>query len=72
MEHNVKDHVSDFFDEIKNEDILVEPTSKIFKKVFGGNELPKNIHVVPFDDISFHSEKIMAKWKFVFHRRIAS
>lgn len=38
--------------------------------VIDGNNLPKNIHVVPLGNVYFHFEKSVAKCKFVFHHRI--
>lgn len=67
MEQTVEENVIDILDEYN----LVEPFAKRMKKVIGGNKPPKNTFVVPFDNISFHSEESVSKWRFVFHWIIA-
>ncbi|MCH94692.1 envelope-like protein, partial [Trifolium medium] len=41
------------------------------KKRIGGKRIPTNIPPAPLDNISFHSEESVQKWKFVYQRRIA-
>ncbi|MCH82682.1 envelope-like protein [Trifolium medium] len=41
------------------------------RKKIGGKRVPENIPPVPLDNISFHSEENVQKWKYVAHRRIA-
>ncbi|XP_050918675.1 uncharacterized protein LOC127136121 [Lathyrus oleraceus] len=55
---------------INLDDILVHVNKKS-KKVVGSKKLPNNIHVVPMDNITFHSKERVLKWKYIYHRRIA-
>jgi hypothetical protein len=41
------------------------------KKRIGGRRIYANIPLAPMDNISFHLEECVQKWKFVYHRRIA-
>ena len=36
-----------------------------------GKKIPPNVPTSPLDNISFHSEKSVLRWKFVYQRRIA-
>lgn len=65
-ENNVEDDVSNLVD-----DIVDEHDAKGIIKVFGGKKLHKNTHVVPLNNVSFHFKESVAKWKFIFHIRIA-
>lgn len=52
-----------------DDDILIS-TAKRNKRVVEGKKLSQNIHVVPLDNVSSHSDESVLKWKYVFHRRI--
>ncbi|WJX38888.1 hypothetical protein P8452_26504 [Trifolium repens] len=41
------------------------------KKKVAGRTIPPNIPDVPMDNVSFHFSASAAKWKFVYHRRLA-
>ncbi|KAK2445677.1 bromodomain-containing protein [Trifolium repens] len=41
------------------------------QKKKAGRSIPQNIPDVPMDNVSFHFSNSAAKWKFVFHRRLA-
>lgn len=49
---------------------MVEKVAKKVKMSFGGKNLPKNILLSQLENVSFHFEEIVAKWKFVFHIRL--
>ena len=37
----------------------------------GGKKIPTNVPIVILDNVSFHSEESMLKWKNAYHRKIA-
>ncbi|XP_057444768.1 uncharacterized protein LOC130737014 [Lotus japonicus] len=41
------------------------------KKKFAGRRIPKNVPAAPLDNVSFHSEENVLKWKYVYQRRFA-
>ncbi|XP_057432573.1 uncharacterized protein LOC130725353 [Lotus japonicus] len=41
------------------------------KKRRVGKRIPENVPVAPMDNVSFHSEESVGKWKYVYKRRIA-
>ncbi|KAK2409824.1 hypothetical protein QL285_045225 [Trifolium repens] len=41
------------------------------KKKVAGRTIPPNVPDVPMDNVSFHFSASAAKWKFVYHRRLA-
>ncbi|WJX73083.1 hypothetical protein P8452_56904 [Trifolium repens] len=41
------------------------------KRRVGGRSIPPNVPDVPMDNVSFHFIDSAAKWKFVYHRRLA-
>jgi hypothetical protein len=41
------------------------------KKRIGGRRVPANVPPAPMDNISFHSEESVQKWRYVYQRRIA-
>ncbi|KAK2383147.1 hypothetical protein QL285_070632 [Trifolium repens] len=41
------------------------------KKKKAGRSIPQNVPDVPMDNVSFHFSASAAKWKFVYHRRLA-
>ncbi|KAK2451736.1 bromodomain-containing protein [Trifolium repens] len=41
------------------------------QKKKAGRSIPQNIPDVPMDNVSFHFSNSAAKWKFVYHRRLA-
>lgn len=43
---------------------MVEPSGKKVKKVIGGKNIPKNVHVVPLENVTFHYKESVAKWNF--------
>lgn len=45
--------------------------NKKSKKVVGGKNLPNSVPAVLMDNVSFHSEDSLLKWKYVYHTRIA-
>lgn len=49
---------------------MVEQAKKRVKVSIGRNKLSKNIPPIPFDNVSFNYEESVAKWKFVYHRRL--
>lgn len=40
----------------KNSDDMLVPLNKKSKKCVGGKKLSDNVSIVPFDNVSFHSE----------------
>ena len=42
------------------------------KRSVGGQKLPKNIPATPLDNVSFHKEDGVLKWRYVYHRAIFS
>lgn len=60
--HIFKDNVDDIMD-----DILEELAAKRIKRVVGGKKLPKNVPHIKLENISFHFEESVLKWKYVFH-----
>lgn len=53
-----------------NLDNIMAPLLKKNRKVTGDKKIPTYIIVAPLDNISFHFEEIVLKWKNVYHRRI--
>lgn len=49
---------------------MLVPLKKKRKKVLRGKKLSDNVLVVPLDNVSFHSEESVLKWKYVYNRRI--
>ncbi|KAK2454193.1 hypothetical protein QL285_001782 [Trifolium repens] len=47
------------------------PSIVTAQKKKAGRSIPKNVPDVPMDNVSFHFSASAAKWKFVFHRRLA-
>ncbi|XP_057452438.1 uncharacterized protein LOC130744265 [Lotus japonicus] len=41
------------------------------KKKYAGKHIPQNVPAVPIDNVSFHAEGHVQKWKYVCQRRIA-
>ncbi|WJX81962.1 hypothetical protein P8452_64780 [Trifolium repens] len=41
------------------------------QKKKAGRSIPQNVPEVPMDNVSFHFSNSAAKWKFVYHRRLA-
>jgi hypothetical protein len=41
------------------------------KKRIRGRRIPANIPPAPMDNVSFHSEESVQKWRFVYQRRVA-
>ncbi|XP_057443265.1 uncharacterized protein LOC130735205 [Lotus japonicus] len=41
------------------------------KKKFAGRRIPKNVSTAPLDNVSFHSEENVLKWKYVYQRILA-
>ncbi|XP_057444347.1 uncharacterized protein LOC130736545 [Lotus japonicus] len=41
------------------------------KKKYAGKHIPQNVPAVPIDNVSFHAEGNVQKWKYVCQRRIA-
>src|ERR1044072_4427175 len=47
----------------------IEPPSQ--KRKIRGKKIPPNVPASPLNNISFHSEQNVQRWKFVYQRRIA-
>ncbi|KAK2374766.1 hypothetical protein QL285_075706 [Trifolium repens] len=47
------------------------PSIMSAKRRVGGRSIPPNVPDVPMDNVSFHFIDSAAKWKFVYHRRLA-
>ena len=51
-------------------DVLdIEPP--IQKRNIRGKKVPPNVHVTPLDNISFHYEMSVKRWRYVYQMRIA-
>lgn len=50
-------------------DIMV-PAFKKNKKVLGGKKIPTNVLISPLENVSFHYEESVLKWKYSYHKRI--
>ncbi|XP_057443950.1 uncharacterized protein LOC130736120 [Lotus japonicus] len=46
-------------------------TGAAARKCKVGKQIPENVPAAPLDNISFHSEESVGKWKYVYQRRIA-
>lgn len=55
-----------------NSDDFLFLMNKKSKKVVRGNKFPDNVLTVPLENVSFHYEVSVLKWKYVYHVRIAS
>ncbi|KAK2443855.1 hypothetical protein QL285_014924 [Trifolium repens] len=54
-----------------DDDVVNAPGILSTQKKKAGRSIPQNIPDVPMDNVSFHFSKSAAKWKFVYHRRLA-
>ncbi|PNX65099.1 envelope-like protein, partial [Trifolium pratense] len=41
------------------------------RKSIGRKKVPQSVPYAPLDNVSFHLENGSARWKFVYHRRLA-
>ncbi|KAK2443487.1 hypothetical protein QL285_014587 [Trifolium repens] len=57
---------------VSADDVVVNaPGILSTQKKKAGRSIPQNIPDVPMDNVSFHFSNSAAKWKFVYHRRLA-
>lgn len=56
--------------ETNEEEYVLDMMHTLRRKV-GGKRVPVNIPYAPMDNVSFHFETSVQKWKYVFQRRIA-
>ena len=68
-EKNVPDFQKDMEDE-EEESAHPEIVSLASRKSVGGQKLPKDISAAPLDNISFHEEDRVRKWRYVYHRTV--
>ena len=59
-------------DELDVEDDVQDFEPPIHKRKIGGKKIPSNVPVVPLDNVSFHTERSVQKWRFVYQRRVVS
>ena len=57
-------------DQVIEEEDSVIPLGLGNKRSVGGQKLPKNIPAAPMDNVSFHKEDGVLKWRYVYHRAI--
>ncbi|XP_057443304.1 uncharacterized protein LOC130735245 [Lotus japonicus] len=58
-------------DETPTVGLYMPDTGTAARKRKIGKRIQENVPAAPLDNISFHSEENVGKWKYVFHRRIA-
>ncbi|KAK2458654.1 hypothetical protein P8452_05240 [Trifolium repens] len=51
--------------------VVIAPGILSTQKKKAGRSIPQNVPEVPMDNVSFHFSNSAAKWKFVYHRRLA-
>ncbi|KAK2421639.1 hypothetical protein QL285_032248 [Trifolium repens] len=57
---------------VSADDVVVNaPGILSTQKKKAGRSIPQNVPEVPMDNVSFHFSNSAAKWKFVYHRRLA-
>ncbi|XP_057443218.1 uncharacterized protein LOC130735136 [Lotus japonicus] len=66
-----KDNVAPVVDETPIEELDKSDTGPAAQKRKIGKRIPENVPAAPLDNISFHSEESVGKWKYVYQRRIA-
>ncbi|XP_057432218.1 uncharacterized protein LOC130724971 [Lotus japonicus] len=66
-----KDNAAPVVDETPTEELDKSDTGPAAQKRKIGKRIPENVHAAPLDNISFHSEESVGKWKYVYQRRIA-
>ncbi|XP_057451877.1 uncharacterized protein LOC130743661 [Lotus japonicus] len=66
-----KDHAAPVVDETPIEELDKSDTGPAAQKRKIGKRIPENVPAAPLDNISFHSEESVGKWKYVYQRRIA-
>lgn len=72
-DHDVKELVTYILDVIDDDEKINYHIVKYVinvKTYIEGKNLPKNTPFVPFDNVSFHSKYCIAKWNFVYYRRM--
>ena len=47
----------------------LEPPSQ--KRKIGGKKIPSNVPAAPLDNVSFHTDMSVQKWRFVYQQRVA-
>lgn len=53
-----------------NLEYILVPFLKKNKKIVGRNKIHTNVPTAPMDNVSFHFEESVLKWKFVYHQRV--
>ncbi|XP_057452843.1 uncharacterized protein LOC130744698 [Lotus japonicus] len=66
-----KDNDAPVVDETPIEELDKSDTGPAAQKRKIGKRIPENVPAAPLDNISFHSEESVGKWKYVYQRRIA-
>ncbi|XP_057442747.1 uncharacterized protein LOC130734394 [Lotus japonicus] len=66
-----KDNAAPVVDETPTEELDKSDTGSAARKRKIGKRIPENVPAAPLDNISFHSEESVGKWKYVYQRRIA-
>ncbi|XP_057440474.1 uncharacterized protein LOC130732441 [Lotus japonicus] len=66
-----KDNAAPVVDETPIEELDKSDTGPAAQKRKIGKRIPENVPAAPLDNISFHSEESVGKWKYVYQRRIA-
>lgn len=62
---------SAFFNEgVTKDGGLSKRPEKNSKKIVGGQKIPTNVYIAPLDNVSFHCEESVLKWKYLYHKRI--
>ncbi|XP_057422398.1 uncharacterized protein LOC130716211 [Lotus japonicus] len=66
-----KDNAAPVVAETPIEELDKSDTGPAAQKRKIGKRIPENVPAAPLDNISFHSEESVGKWKYVYQRRIA-
>ncbi|XP_057416161.1 uncharacterized protein LOC130710807 [Lotus japonicus] len=66
-----KDNAAPVIDETPTEELDKSDTGSAARKRKIGKRIPENVPAAPLDNIYFHSEESVGKWKYVYQRRIA-
>uniref|UniRef100_A0A9I9E165 Putative plant transposon protein domain-containing protein n=1 Tax=Cucumis melo TaxID=3656 RepID=A0A9I9E165_CUCME len=70
-DQNVDDGHAPLFEQARHSFCPLSQGQRVITTKVGHRKLPPNVLFIPIDDISFHSEKCVFKWKYVVRRRIA-
>ncbi|XP_057443586.1 uncharacterized protein LOC130735691 [Lotus japonicus] len=66
-----KDNATPVVDATPTVELDKSDTGSAARKRKIGKRIPENVPAAPLDNISFHSEESVGKWKYVYQRRIA-